>query len=111
MCSATSRMRIESRCARWLCWMAPAGLLFAVTTGYAQAPATGDPPDRSFVESPDASAANAKAAAVNGPALAGPSLLDIRYLKGPDGRPVYVPDKVSLADFLKWVEQQQVAVP
>src|SRR5262245_35687007 len=32
---------------------------------------------------------------------------DIKYLEGPDGRPVYVPDNVSLGQYLEWLEQRQ----
>src|SRR5262249_10011315 len=35
---------------------------------------------------------------------------DIKYLEGPDGRPVYVPDKVSLGEYLEWLEQRHAPV-
>jgi hypothetical protein len=39
-------------------------------------------------------------------ASAGTYSFDIRYLEGPDGRPVAVPDKASLDKFLKWFAEQ-----
>jgi len=87
-------------------WMAPAGLFLIGTMAVAQPPAGGDPPARPAVDSPDTLPADSKPAAVTGPAPAAPPF-DIRYLEGPDGRPVFVPDKVRLDEFLNWLEQRR----
>jgi hypothetical protein len=42
------------------------------------------------------------------------SRLDLKYLEGPDGKPVFVPDQVKLQQFLDWLEKQRTdesAVP
>lgn len=41
---------------------------------------------------------------VESPALPG---LDIKFLEGPDGKPVYIPDQVKLKEFLDWLERQR----
>ena len=80
MWSLLPGMRTSSRGARIVSWLAVASLWLGVQQGLAQERASDDLP-RSFLD-------------------------DIRYLKGPDGRPVAVPDKATLAEYLKWFSQR-----
>lgn len=110
-------MRIAPGRAWVLCWL-PVGLWLvsvglAVGLCQAQEPAAGEPSAKPKADSADAGPAGAKAVepkplnAKNTPAAAADAHhFDIRYLEGPDGRPVYIPDKVRLDEFLNWLEQK-----
>jgi hypothetical protein len=67
----------------------------------AQEPAAGDAPAQPGNKSPAKPAAEARPTPANGRPVVPVDPLDLKYLEGPDGRAVYVPDKVGLAEFLK----------
>ncbi len=94
------------------CWLLLAGLCLAVAASGGQESVSGDAPGAPAAESSskpaEKPAPEAKPAAGNGVSPAIPSgTFDLKYLEGPDGRPVYVPDKVRLDEFLKWLEERE----
>src|SRR5262245_39322839 len=65
----------------------------------AQEPTAGEGPPAQAAESAE------KPSAAGAPALPA-GRFDLKYLEGPGGKAVYVPDKASLEEFLEWKEQQ-----
>jgi hypothetical protein len=72
----------------------------------AQEAAGTDPKPPVGAESPPAKNKPPAATAGTAPGT-GSSTFDIKYLEGEDGRPVAVPDKATLAEFLKWLEERE----
>ena len=107
MCFPRSGQRTASRCARILCWLLPAGLCLAGTVCAGQEPASGEAPSATRNEAPDA---ETQPKATNGPPVVPTGPLDLKYLEGPDGRAVYVPSKVRLADYLKWEAEREAGL-
>jgi hypothetical protein len=90
--------------------MLVAGLWLAASSA-AQEPVSGDAPAApaaAQVEKPAEQPASVSrsSAGTGAPSAVPPGPFDIRYLEGPDGRPVYVPDKARLDEFLKWLEER-----
>src|SRR5579864_3293052 len=107
MCSVLTGMRIVPGCARTLRWLLPAGLWLAAALCQAQEPGGAAAPLGEVVERVDQPAGEARPAGARPAIEADGDLFDIRYLEGPDGRPVFVPDKVRLDEFLNWLEQRK----
>jgi len=86
-----------------------AGLLWAGLPCLAQGPVGDEPksPTAGETSAPDVRAPGPKSPASDrSEAIPREYLGDIRYLVGPDGRPVAVPDKATLAEFHKWLAQK-----
>src|SRR5258708_6530910 len=85
----------------------PFGLYLAATVCAAQDPTAGDEPRPAAPEAPEKAPSDARPAASNAPAPNSvENQFDLRYLEGPDGRPVFVPDKARLDEFLAWLAQR-----
>lgn len=96
--------RTVAAVARIVCCLLAAALCAGAAVSVAQEPAAGDagaqpaPQPGPGEPSPSKSAAEKPARAPEG--------FDIRYLPGPDGRAVPVPDKASLEDYLRWLAEK-----
>jgi hypothetical protein len=96
-------MRTAARCAGVFCWLTVTGIWFAAALGAAQDTVSGEAPQAPTAEPVEAPAETAPPSAINGSAPSVPGgVLDLKYLEGPDGRAVYVPNRLRLADFLKF---------
>jgi hypothetical protein len=117
-------MRTSPRCAKILYWLATAGLWLGARQCPAQERGADDVPRSAAIKTVDAKTGSESKTAGEAEASDAkrPDSLpaadktaengelfqdDIRYLKGPDGRPVAVPDKGTLAEFLKWLAQRK----
>src|SRR5262249_52730639 len=105
MCPASSGMRTVSGCARILSWLIAAGLWSAAAVCPAQEPAAGEAPPSSRAEAPERPEETRPTPTNETPALPAGDY-DLKYLEGPGGKAVYVPDKASLEEYLEWREQR-----
>ena len=91
-----------SGCAKILCWLAAAGLCLCAAPARAQQPGAGDAPPQSATESAETKPLDVKSPEIRPsakgdvPPATGQIPYDIRYVEGPDGRPIYVPDGVTI---------------
>jgi hypothetical protein len=101
------RRRSLSSGARVLCRLIALGLSLAAAVCAVQESTAGDEPRPAVGEPPEKAPSETRPAAPNvpPPSSAG-SQFDLRYLEGPDGRPVFVPDKARLDEFLAWLAQR-----
>lgn len=108
MRSAHSGIRILAHGARGLlCWLLPAGLWLAALACPAQESAIDDVLPRAAVETGDKPPAETKPAATGAAQPTVPAgRIDMKYLEGPDGRPVLVPN-VTWEEVVKWLDQRQ----
>jgi hypothetical protein len=89
----------------------PLGLCLATAICAAQDPTAGDEPRPAAAETAEKAPSDSRPAGSNTPGPnAGGSPIDLRYLEGPDGRPVFVPDKARLDEFLAWLAQRNAQV-
>lgn len=101
-----------SRCANVLCWLIPAGLCLLANVCAAQAPVVDDPLGRTAAQPSEQRQPETKPGLATESA-AGPrepaelEVYDLRYLEGPDGKPVLIPDKVQLQEYLTWRLQRE----
>lgn len=99
MSSARCRIRNLAQRSGLPGWLLVAALGFAVTTCAAQESAIDDVLRRAAAETGD----KPPATGATQPAA---TRVDLRYLEGPDGRPVLVPN-VTWDEFVKWLDQRQ----
>src|SRR5579872_3133260 len=112
MSTATFGMRTLCHGAKIACLLAAAALWPYSAACASQEPAAGDAPRENGIEAPEAAPTPSRPTdgkstgkKENSTASELPSF-DLKYLEGPDGKPVYVPDKVRLAEFLRWLDQK-----
>ncbi len=99
--------RSMSSGARVLCRLLPFGLWLAAAVCAAQEPTAGEDPRPAAPEATEKAPSDARPAGPSAPAPNSvENQLDLRYLEGPDGRPVFVPDKARLDEFLTWLAQR-----
>ncbi|HEY2251360.1 MAG TPA: hypothetical protein VGH74_09880, partial [Planctomycetaceae bacterium] len=112
-------MRTSPRCARFFYWLAAASLCLGMQHCLAQERAADEVPRPTAAKTGENKAGESKASGAPGAKPSDTSAAgekaaeigtafpdDIRFLKGPDGRPVAVPDKATLAEYLKWFAQR-----
>src|SRR5262249_53854237 len=88
---------IKIVCAAAIVWL-------AASFGPAQAPAAVDGAVQPAGQTGESKLVGEKRSERDLPAE--PDELDIRYLRGPDGQAVWVPDKASLDGYLRWLAQR-----
>ena len=93
--------------AQVLCRLIALGLCLVGTECAAQDPTAGEDPRPAAGEAPEKAPGDARPAVPNVPTpnSAG-NPFDLRYLEGPDGRGVFVPDKARLNEYLAWLAQR-----
>src|SRR5262249_1699269 len=103
MCPASSGTRTVSGCARILCWLIAAGLTSTGAMCAGQERPAGEAPPAPRAETPEKPA---ETRPTNGTPALPTGDYDLKYLEGPGGKAVYVPDKASLEEYLEWREQR-----
>src|SRR5262245_53747856 len=106
MCFASSGTRTVSVCARVLCCLVAAGMWSARAAYPGQEPAAGEVQPSPRTESTD-KPAESRPTPTNGTPGIPPGEYDLKYLEGPGGKAVYVPDKASFEEYLEWRDQRK----